>query len=84
MDMSCRSAWHAGGTCTPFIVKRGGPPRGIRHRCATDVVPLRATERGRVGLKCLMRSASQAPGAPNGMEWHDRPCESTQGRRRAQ
>ena len=83
MDVKGNSAWHAGGTRAPLLVKRGGLPSGFRHRRATGVVPLRA--RGPVGgdVKHLMRSALQPSGAPSGTEWHDRPRESARDHGRA-
>lgn len=83
MDVKGNSAWHAGGTCAPLLVKRGGLPSGFRHRRATGVVPLRATGGVFGDVKGLTRKTFHVSGAPRGTEWHDCPRESTQGHRRA-
>lgn len=83
MDRNCRSIWHAGGTRAPLLVKRGGPPAGVRYRRATGVVPLRATGRVFRDAKDLTRATFHPLGAPSRTEWHDCPREFTQGHRRA-
>lgn len=83
MDMNGSSVWHAGGTCAPLLVKRAGPPTGIRGRRAIGFVPLRATVHVSRVAKDLVKVVFLSLGAPNGTEWHDRPRESAQVHRRA-
>ena len=83
MDMNNNSVWHAGGTGAPLLVKRAGPPTGIRGRRAIGFVPLRATGHvSRVG-KDLVTVVFLPLGDLNGTEWHDRPGESARVHRRA-
>ena len=83
MDLNSRSRWHAGGTGTPLLVKQGGPPTGIWHWYATSVVPLRATGHLFSEAKAPVGGSLLPAGAPNGTEWHGRPCGSTRGQGRA-
>jgi hypothetical protein len=83
VDRNGRSAWHAGGTRAPSLVKQGGPPWRIRDRCATGVVPQRATGGVLCRSEVLVKGTLWASTASNGMEWHERPPESAEEQRRA-
>ena len=83
MNMNCRSVWHAGGTHAPLLVKRGGPPTGIRNRRATGVVPLRATGGAVEKAKPPVRPTSHPLDGLNGTQWHGALHSSTRGQRRA-
>lgn len=83
MDMNGNPVWHAGGKRAPSLPKRSGPPAGIRHRRAINVVPLRATGGVHRDAESLVKGIFQPSGAPNGTEWHECPRESIQGYRRA-
>lgn len=83
MDRNGNSVWHAGGTRAPLLVKRGGPPAGIRHRRATGVVPLRATGGAGDQAKPPVRRTSHPLGGLNGTRWHGCLHSSTRGQRRA-
>jgi hypothetical protein len=83
MDRNGRSAWHAGGTRAPSLVKRGGPRWRVGRRCAAGVVPQRATGDVFHETKAQVKRSYWSAGAAYGTEWHDRPRESTQGDGRA-
>lgn len=75
------SAWHAGGTRAPSLMKRGGQRGRIRVRDATHVVPLRAIRHAATCAKYPVRSAFRANDDTCGTQWHDRPTESARDRR---